>query len=112
MKQAILIRTDLKMGKGKVASQCAHASVLSYLKAKKYSKNKWIKEGMKKIVLKVSSGKELKKFYKHAKKEKLPCELIRDAGLTQIKSGTTTALGIGPASDKKIDKIIKKLKLL
>ena len=112
MKQAILIRTDLKMSKGKISSQCAHASIGAYLKAKRYSKNKWKKTGMKKIVLKISSEKEIKKFYKLAKKEKLACELIRDAGLTQIKPGTITALGIGPANDKKVDKIIGKLKLL
>jgi len=112
MKQAILIRTDLKMDKGKIAAQCSHASIGAYLKAKKYSKNKWIREGMKKVVLKVSSEKELKDFYKLAKKEKLPCELITDRGLTQIKPGTITALGIGPENEKKIDKIIGKLKLL
>ena len=112
MKQAILIRTDLKMDKGKIASQCSHASVGAYLKAKKYDKDKWKKEGMKKVVLKVSSEKELKDFLKLAKKEKLPCDLIRDAGLTQIEPGTITALGIGPADDKKIDKITGKLKLL
>ncbi len=112
MKQAILIRTDLKMGKGKLAAQCSHASIGAYLKAKKYSKNKWIREGMKKVVLKVSSEKEIKDFYKLAKKEKLPCELIIDRGLTQIKPGTITALGIGPANDKKIDKLTGKLKLL
>jgi len=112
MKQAILVRTDLKMGKGKIAAQSAHASFAAFLKSNKRSREKWMKEGMKKVVLKVSSEKELKKFYRLAKKEKLPCNFIRDAGLTQIKTGTITALGIGPGNDKKIDKITGKLKLL
>jgi len=112
MKQAIIVRKDLKMGKGKIASQVSHASITAYLKAKKSDKEKWIKSGMKKVVLKVSDLKELKKLYKLAKKDKLPCELIRDRGLTQIKPGSITALGIGPISDKKIDKITSKLKLL
>lgn len=112
MKQAIILRKDLRMSKGKLCSQSAHASVAAFLKSRKRDKEKWIKEGMKKIVLKISSLRELKKFYKHAKKEKLPCELIVDRGLTQVKPGTITALGIGPTSDKKIDKITKKLKLL
>jgi PTH2 family peptidyl-tRNA hydrolase len=112
MKQAILIRTDLKMDKGKTASQSAHASIAAFLKSDKRDKEKWIREGMKKIVLKVSSEKELKEFYKLAKKERLPCELIADRGLTQIESGTVTALGIGPADNRKIDKITGKLKLL
>jgi PTH2 family peptidyl-tRNA hydrolase len=112
MKQAIIIRNDLKMGKGKIASQASHASVTAFLKAKKSVREAWISEGMKKIVLKVDNLKELRNLYKIAKSNKLPCELIRDAGLTQIKPRTTTALGIGPASDKKIDKITGKLKLL
>lgn len=112
MKQAILIRTDLKMDKGKAASQCAHASIGAYLNSSEKNREKWEKEGMKKVVLKISSEKEIKDFYKLAKKEKLPCELIRDRGLTQIKPGTITALGIGPAEDEKIDKITGKLKLL
>lgn len=112
MKQAIIVRKDLKMGKGKIASQVSHASIASYLKAKKSDKEKWIKTGMKKIVLKVSDLKELKKIHKLAKKDKLPYEIIRDKGLTQIRAGSITALGIGPAGDKKIDKITSKLKLL
>ena len=112
MKQAILIRTDLKMDKGKIASQTAHASISAFLKSDELDRRKWIKEGMKKIVLKVTSDKELREFYKLAKKEKLPSELIADRGLTQIKPGSITALGIGPADDKKLDKITGKLKLL
>jgi len=112
MKQAILVRTDLKMGKGKIAAQSAHASFAAFLKSNKKNREKWMKEGMKKVVLKVANERELRKFYRDAKKDKLPCEFIRDAGLTQTKPGTITALGIGPANDKKIDKITGKLKLL
>jgi PTH2 family peptidyl-tRNA hydrolase len=112
MKQAIIIRTDLKMDKGKLCSQSCHASVASFLKSKRHDKEKWLNEGMKKIVLRVSNEKELIELYKLAKKEKIPCEIIIDAGLTQIKAGTLTALGIGPADNKKIDKITGKLKLL
>ena len=32
MKQAIVMRTDLKMGKGKIAAQCCHGSIGSYKK--------------------------------------------------------------------------------
>jgi PTH2 family peptidyl-tRNA hydrolase len=112
MKQAIIIRKDLKMEKGKIASQASHASIAAFLKARKSDKDEWLRGGMKKVVLKVDDLKELKRIHKIAKSNKLPCEIIRDAGLTQIKPRTTTALGIGPASDKKIDKITGKLKLL
>jgi len=112
MKQTIIVRTDLKMDKGKIASQVAHASIAAFLKTDKKDREEWINRGMKKIILKVSSEKELKDFYRVAKKEKLPCELIKDAGLTQIETGTVTALGIGPADDKEIDRVTGKLKLL
>jgi len=112
MKQAIVIRTDLKMGKGKIASQCAHASIAAFLKAKVKEREEWISEGMKKVILKTSNEKELINLFKLAKKENLPSEIIYDAGLTQIKPGSVTALGIGPADNKKIDKITEKLKLL
>lgn len=112
MKQAIVIRTDLKMGKGKIASQAAHASLAAFINADDVAKNIWLERGMKKIVLKVGSKKDLINIYKKARKDGLPCELIRDMGLTQVEEGEATALGIGPADEIKIDKITGKLKLL
>ena len=112
MKQAILVRTDLKMGKGKIASQVAHASLEAYKKANKRKIKKWEKEGCKKIVLKVSSLEELLKFKKMADELKIPNAMIRDAGLTQVKKGEITALALGPEEEEKIDKITRNLKLL
>lgn len=100
------------MGKGKIASQSAHASLASFLKSDDLAKNIWLREGMKKIVLKVRNEKEILELYKKAKKDKISCELIKDKGLTQVEAGSITALGIGPADEKKIDKITGKLKLL
>jgi peptidyl-tRNA hydrolase, PTH2 family len=112
MKQVIIIRSDLKMGKGKIASQSSHASVASLMKSGKEDREEWMREGMKKVVLKVSSEKELMDIVKLVRKEKLPHEIIADAGLTQVDPGTITALGIGPVEDEKVDKITGKLKLL
>lgn len=112
MKQAIIIRTDLKMGKGKIAAQSSHASLDSFLKSSTTIRNEWLEEGMKKVVLKVKNEKELIDIFETAKKAKLPCSLIIDRGLTQISEGSKTAVGIGPAEDEKIDKITGHLKLL
>jgi PTH2 family peptidyl-tRNA hydrolase len=115
MKQAIVVRTDLEMGKGKIAGQAAHASVGAYIFAETFDPrgtDKWNREGAKKIVLKVSGEKELFTIFQKAKDEDLPCILIHDAGKTQLEPGTATAVGIGPAEDNKIDKIISALKLL
>ena len=112
MKQAIIVRTDLKMDRGKIASQCSHASVSALMGSTKTKSDKWLKQGMKKVVLKVKNEKDLINVYKKAKKEKIVCALITDAGLTQVSPGTLTALGIGPDVDEKIDKVTGKLKLL
>lgn len=112
MKQAILVRRDLDMGKGKLAAQVAHASLNSYKKADKKLREIWDKEGSKKVVLKVEGEADLIKYQKLAIEKKLPNALIIDAGLTQIPKASITCLGVGPDEDKKIDELIKDLKLL
>lgn len=115
LKQAIVVRTDLEMGKGKIAAQSAHASLSAFLEAQSRDRNstdKWIDEGMKKVVLKVTGEKELFTYFQQAKDEGLPTALIRDAGLTQIEGGSVTCFGIGPANSAAVDRIVGKLKLL
>ena len=111
-KQVIVVRKDLKLSKGKLAVQVAHASLGSYKAANKKVCNNWEKEGGKKVVLQVRNLRELKKIYQKAKKNRLPTFLVRDAGLTQLRKGTITCLGIGPAKEEILDRICKKLKLL
>ncbi len=111
-KQVIVIRSDLKLSKGKIAVQCAHACYsASQLVDKKILKH-WENEGKKKIVLQTASLKELIDLKIRAEKIKLPVALISDAGRTELKPGTVTCLGIGPDREEKIDKITGSLKLL
>lgn len=112
LKQVIIVREDLKMPKGKLAAQVAHASVEAMLKAKKEIFEAWKKQGYKKIVLKVEDKKELMQFLRHAKREKLAVSLVRDAGRTVLLPGTITCLGIGPDYEDKIDKVTGELKPL
>lgn len=114
-KQAIIVRTDLQLGKGKLAAQCSHASLTSYnLVRHKYPAiaEKWEREGQKKIVLKVKDDKELQDILQIALSQGIPCELIRDAGHTQVEPGTITCFGAGPWDEKEIDKVFGRLKLL
>jgi len=114
-KQAFVVREDLKLSKGKLSAQVAHAAVSCAIKAEK-NKNKYFSdrfsEGQKKVVLKVDDLDSLLKIFKEAKSVGLVTELIKDAGLTEIPPGTITVLGIGPAPEDEIDKIVGHLKLL
>ncbi|MDH5402960.1 MAG: peptidyl-tRNA hydrolase Pth2 [Candidatus Heimdallarchaeota archaeon] len=114
-KQVIIIRNDLKMGKGKIAAQASHASVIASLNAKKNNStwfDAWMRIGMKKIVVKVNSEGELEQLFQIAVRNKLPRAFINDAGHTQLAPGTATAAAIGPAPDSLIDPITKSLSLL
>jgi len=111
-KQVIIFRKDLRVGKGKLVAHGAHASLGSMRVADEKIVEEWESSGAKKVVLKIEDEKRLREIYKKAKDAKLPCFLVKDAGLTQLKAGTVTALGIGPADERKIDRITGKLKLL
>jgi PTH2 family peptidyl-tRNA hydrolase len=111
-KQAIVVRKDLDWNKGKLAAHVAHAAVDAALVADEDVVKKWQAAGGKKVVLKIEDLKSLSELRKKARDAKLPVVLIRDAGLTQLKRGTVTCLSIGPADEKKVDKITGKLKLL
>lgn len=112
MKQAIVVRTDIGMGTGKLAAQVAHASLKSYETASDAAQKQWKTTGQKKIVLKGSNEQMLQELAHTAQIEGLPHALIRDAGHTQVDPGTLTALAIGPADEHLVDKITGELSLL
>ena len=114
-KQVIVIRSDLKMGKGKLSAQVAHAAVLAAEKARKTRKSvykEWVSTGQAKVVLKVTSLNALLDIQLMAETEGLITSLIEDKGLTQLPPGTVTCIGIGPDHSSKIDRITSSFKLL
>ncbi len=114
-KQVIIVRTDIRMGKGKLAAQVAHAAVSSLKEAERSRPEwaqAWLSEGQPKIVTKVGGLEELLRRYRAALDAGLPAALIVDRGLTQLEPGTTTCAGIGPAPVEIIDRITGDLKLL
>lgn len=114
-KQVIAVRTDLKMGKGKLAAQVGHAAVSAAEEARKRRSEwwqAWLREGQCKVAVKVKNLAELLELQKEAVGMKLPHSLITDRGLTQLPPSTVTCLGIGPAPSIQIDKITGKLPLL
>ncbi len=116
IKQVIVVRSDLKMGKGKVAAQVAHAA-LDAAEAARHKHpdwyDSWREQGQAKVVVKSEGGESaLTDLQKQARSLGLPSSLIVDRGLTQVEPGTTTCLGIGPGPSGEIDKVTGKLKLL
>jgi PTH2 family peptidyl-tRNA hydrolase len=114
-KQTIVVRADLGMGKGKLAAQCSHASLSAYKAVARSNPDvarDWEEGGQMKIVLKVSGEDELLDFFRRGKAAGIPCELIRDAGHTQIEPGTLTCFGAGPWEERELDRVFGALKLL
>ena len=114
-KMVMVIRIDLKMSKGKMIVQACHAAVESSEVAKRENREiwkKWKNGSSKKVALRVESLEELLELYNNTLQLKVSCALIKDAGLTELPPGTTTALGIGPDKSEIIDKITGQLQLI
>ena len=111
-KQCIIIRDDLKLSKGRLAVQVAHAAVSASEWADRSTLEIWKDGGQKKVVLRVGTVRDLFELKEDARRLDIPTALITDAGLTQIPPGTVTVLGIGPARADTLDKITGSLKLV
>ena len=117
MKQVILVCHNLKLPKGKLAAQVAHASVDAVLKllSKRGGQETvrvWRFAGMKKVVLKVTDEKELYKYIQPAKDLGFSTSVITDAGKTVVAPGTVTCGAIGPCNEEELERLTKDLSLL
>lgn len=113
-KMILVVRNDLKMGKGKVAAQCAHAAVSAYKQVQARNPSllkQWEYCGQPKVVVKAPDEDTLIDLLGHAKEVGLPVSLIQDAGRTQVTPGSRTVLGIGPGPADLIDRVTGDLKL-
>jgi peptidyl-tRNA hydrolase, PTH2 family len=136
VKQAIVIRKDLGMRRGKEIAQGSHASMaflVRRLNAAAASGGpepaaageglleslftpaevRWMRGGMAKICLQVSSAEaELIALHDKARAAGLSAELIRDSGKTEFGGvPTLTCLAIGPDEADKVDAVTGDLKL-
>jgi peptidyl-tRNA hydrolase, PTH2 family len=112
MKQVIVVNEALKLPRGKLAAQVAHASVAALLEAPADVRRTWARVGMPKVVVRCESESELLALEAAAIRARLPTALIRDAGHTVVEPDTVTCLGIGPAAVDAIDTLTGALKLV
>ncbi len=109
----LVVRSDLGMGRGKIAAQAAHAAVAATLAALGTADFRaWLRDGQPKVVLKAVSEDDLFAIAQRAIDAGLPVQVIHDAGRTQVAEGTPTCCAIGPAEDGRIDPVTGELSLL
>ena len=113
-KLVLVVRQDLKMGKGKAAAQCCHATLAAYKQAKRKCPETlrvWEATGQPKITVKVESEEELMTLLAKARSLGLVSYVVADAGRTQIAPGSHTVLAVGPAPGSQVDLVTGGLKL-
>lgn len=113
-KMVLVVRNDLKMGKGKIAAQCSHATLGLYKKLLHRAPkalNRWEMCGQVKVVVKIESEEDLLVLQEKAKSLNIPTHVTIDAGRTQIAPNSRTVMAIiGPA--EMVDDVTGGLKLL
>jgi PTH2 family peptidyl-tRNA hydrolase len=113
VKLVLVVRTDLGMGRGKIAAQVAHAAVVAALATQRHRDFiAWLDEGQPKVVLRVATGEELQHVAAAADAAELPVEVVHDAGRTQVAAETPTCCAIGPADSTLVDAVVGHLPLL
>ena len=119
-KMVIVMRTDLGMHRGKMATQSAHAASMGILFHEDNEENRdarltqWVMESaIIKVCLRVDSEEELAEIEQLARAAKLEVQGITDIGRTAFKGvPTRTCICIGPNIAEEVDKITGHLRLL
>lgn len=114
-KLAVAVRTDLGMGRGKIAAQVGHASVMALERARASHPGwaaAWLDTGQAKVVVRASGPRELQGLKARAVDLGVPWSEVADAGRTQLEPGTVTCIGFGPAPAPAVDRVTGELRLL
>ncbi|VVA96277.1 unnamed protein product [Arabis nemorensis] len=108
--EVLVVRNDLRMGKGKIAAQCSHATLGLYKKLVQRAPkalNRWEYCAQPKVVVKIESEEEMLVL----QSLKLPTHIIIDAGKTQIAPNSRTVMALlGPVD--LVDDVTGGLKLM
>ncbi len=121
--QYLVIRKSLEMSPGKIAAQCAHVGAMFVLRYEEIRRElgvcagglrkiqcdlaqKWLETSFRKRVKKASDSQ-----FERIKQE-MHVFVVRDAGLTEVDSGSETVLCTWPMLDSQTPKIISRLRNL
>ncbi len=114
LKMVLVVRSDLKMGKGKAAAQCSHAAVAAYKAARAKCPamlRRYERQGQAKVVVKAEGEEELLLAMATARSLGLVASVIADAGRTQIAAGSRTVVAVGPGPAETVDRVTGHFKL-
>ena len=113
-----MVRADLGMTPGKIASQAGHAYLGAFLKCQE-STPQILAEYLRdfpgtKVCLKSKNLDSLLRAQAEAEFSGIPCALITDSGCPEFFDGQpiVTALGLGPAKEAEIKHITRRFQLL
>lgn len=132
VKQVIVVRKDLKMSKGKMAAQVAHASLGALFMAMGIGKfapkhegetiqiripynsplHYWLNKSFTKVVLEIEDKQAMAILQSQLMmQDRVPYSIIVDEGRTEFEGETLTCIGIGPFWSEPIDEFTGHLKL-
>lgn len=115
LKLTVAVRTDLGMGRGKIAAQVGHASVMALERARASHPGwaaAWLESGQAKVVVRAAGPKELQGLKARAIELGVQWSEVADAGRTQLEPGTVTCIGFGPAPAPAVDRVTGEQRLL
>jgi len=114
-KMLFIVNGSLSMSSGKMAAQVAHCAVDLFqqiLDRRMMALNFWRISGQRKIVVRGDSAEELLDIEQRVSVNRsVVTSIIRDAGRTEISSGSITCLGLF-GTDNQLDPITGHLKLM
>jgi PTH2 family peptidyl-tRNA hydrolase len=116
-KMVLVVRTDLKLRRGKESAQCGHAVqyCVEYHHYPEYPNRQgyqaWADSGAAKIVVGVDSEAELLALKTVAEQSGILVWPVIDHGHTEVEPNTLTCVGFGPELPEVMDPIFGHLKL-
>ena len=111
----LAVRTDIRMSRGKLATQAGHAYswlTVEALKSNEATMAAYLSASTPKISVKAKNEQALRRVEAECKTAGIPCYLVVDAGRTELNGPTATVCAFGPAYRSKLPKFLQGLQLL